>query len=47
MWEVRKPDGRYIGPFGTHADALKAARRIPGGGTPVEIDANGPKRRIY
>jgi hypothetical protein len=36
-WHVRKPNGTYIGPFDTHAEALKRARQIPGGGTPVQL----------
>jgi hypothetical protein len=32
-WVVRRPNGAEAGPYGTHAEALAAARRF-GGGTP-------------
>jgi hypothetical protein len=38
-WVVRRPNGKESGPFGTHAEALAYARRIPGGGTPVKREA--------
>lgn len=37
VWHVRTPNGRYIGPYSTHAAALTGARRVPGGGTPVQL----------
>lgn len=35
MYEVRKANGQWIGPFKTHAEALKAAQRTSGSVFPI------------
>lgn len=35
-WVVRRPNGRESGPFSSHAEAAAYARRVPGGGTPMQ-----------
>lgn len=37
-WVVVKPNGKEVGPFGTHSEALAASRRV-GGGTPVKRES--------
>lgn len=37
-WGVRRPGGKVSGVMGSHGEALRYARRVPGGGTPVMVE---------
>ncbi|MGW7100290.1 hypothetical protein [Streptomyces sp. NPDC054838] len=39
-YAVRRPNGQESHSFGTHAEALAYARRVPGGGTPFELSVD-------
>lgn len=40
-WGVRRPNGKVSGVMGSHGEALRYARRVPGGGTPVMVEPLG------
>jgi hypothetical protein len=37
-WGVKRPDGRVVGPFARHAEALRYGRNVVRGGTPVALE---------
>lgn len=37
-WGVLRPDGRVVGPFARHAEALRYGRNVVRGGTPVPLE---------